>query len=131
MTDTPNESDGSVLRPFTPAEADPLPPVEASRVVLPETVPAPAAPPTTSGQAAADDAFWAPEGATVDAAPSPVVGGGTGTVTLPKKPFAIGVAALLGLLVLLVFLWRSGGAADDYNAGLLEHDIEMRIMGFQ
>ncbi len=44
MSDTPPSRDSGVLKPFTPGEADPLPPVEPSAVVVPAP-PAEAPPP--------------------------------------------------------------------------------------
>lgn len=65
MTDTPPESDSTVLRPFTPSELPDLPPVEGSSVVIPEPPVEPPAP-TEAAEAptaVVTDAAWAPDDA--------------------------------------------------------------------
>jgi DNA-binding beta-propeller fold protein YncE len=164
MDDTSNSDDlpeESVLRPFEPSEAVPLPPVEPSKVVpeppavaeeLPSPPPPPPSPIPVAPEPSAPTGQWAPEAQPVAAesdiaetvaidptvivpnavdevpdalddeadaaahAGAPVAGSlpdavpATETITLPRKPFLIGLGVLLAALALFAVLWQTAGS---------------------
>ncbi len=134
MSDTPeasNDQGTSVLHPFVESEVDPLPAVEPVRLRSSDSAP------TMPDDIAPSDVFEvegeAPvEGPVDDLDPVTAAEGGddsgTGTagddtaaddaITLPRKPFLIGVAVVGVLLLVLIGLWQSAGSGRaDVVAG--------------
>ena len=138
MSDTPGNGNDGVLRPFQERATEPLPPVEPSRVVpqdraptvpdhiTPDDVANESSEPPVEGEVpdiAPGDVFWSgvddPEahaddagaGALPDATPRPA------QVTLPRKPFLIGVGVVALVMVVLVALWQTAGSDSSVQAG--------------
>ncbi|MEZ5244098.1 MAG: YncE family protein [Acidimicrobiales bacterium] len=132
-----NETAGSVLRPFEAPAPPPLPPVEASKVVpeppaaTDEVEPEPPVEPIAEDLWTHDTAHHDESDDDVDdfadlrdhdestgpdepvvAAPVAAVSGAD-TVTLPRKPFLVGVGVLLAAIAVLAALWQTGGDDGD------------------
>lgn len=153
MSGTPQDKNG-VLKPFDPVEAEPLPPVEPSAVVVPAPVSVPAAPPPVPSPPAVEptpvepwmppaeppapsiaaEAVIAPEPvlpSVVDPSPvvepPPVPSSSSESITLSRNVFFAGAVLALVAIVGLGFLWLSSG--DDADPVVTSADAPTSTVG--